>query len=46
MLMKAFAFSFKFHSIENSVPQEFLGKVKSAKNKTLVELYNFKEFFK
>lgn len=30
--MKAFAFSFKFHSIENSVPREFLGKVKSAKN--------------
>lgn len=46
MLMKAFAFSFKFHSIENSVPQKFLGKVKSAKNKLLVELYNFKEFFK
>ena len=31
--MKAFAFSFKFHSTEDSVPQEFLGKIKVLKIK-------------
>lgn len=26
--MKDFAFSFKFHSIGNSIPHEFLGEIK------------------
>lgn len=28
MLINAFAFSFKFHTVKDSIPHEFLGEIK------------------